>query len=56
MVFVAVQVTYAEGTCKVPELPELQMISDFSPIKTCLMTKWPTIELSWFNDMIPSLN
>jgi len=51
-----VQVSYAEGSCKVPELPELQMISDFSPIKTCLMTKWPTIELSWFNDIIPSLN
>ena len=50
------QVTYTEGECKVPELPELQMISDFSPIKTCLMTKWPTIELSWFNDVVPSLN
>lgn len=50
------KVTYTEGLCKVPELPELQMIADDTPIKTCLMTKWPTIELSWFSDIVPSLN
>jgi hypothetical protein len=50
------KVAYAEGTCTVPDMPELQMISDFSPIKTCLLTKWPTIELSWQGGVIPSMN
>ena len=50
------QVRYIEGTAELLDLPELQIITDTSPIKTCLMTKWPTVELSWKGGVIPSLN
>lgn len=50
------KVQYAEANCAIMEMPEVQMISDFSQIKSCLLTKWPTIELTWKNDLIPSLN
>jgi len=49
------KVVYVEGRCSVPEMPELQMMSDYSGIKTCLLTKWPTIELTWTNGVTPSI-
>jgi ubiquitin carboxyl-terminal hydrolase MINDY-3/4 len=50
------KVQYSEAKCAIMDMPEVQMISDFSQIKSCLLTKWPTIELTWKNDSIPSLN
>lgn len=50
------KVEYAEAECAIMDMPEVQMMSDFSQIKSCLLTKWPTIELTWKNDLIPSLN
>lgn len=50
------KVKYQEGSAVLLEQPEVQLITDTSPIKTCLMTKWPTIELAWNNNHIPSLN
>lgn len=47
---------YAQAQAYIMDLPELQIITDVSQIKSCLMTKWPTIELRWENDVIPSLN
>ena len=35
------QVTYQEGTAVIMELPEVQIITDTSQMKHCLMTKWP---------------
>ena len=50
------QVMYVEGTAVIMEMPELQIITDSSSIKMCLLTKWPTIELKWKDNFIPSLN
>jgi len=50
------KVMYTQASCLIMDMPELQMISDFSMIKTCLLTKWPTIELSWKNNVVPSIN
>ncbi|ESO13061.1 hypothetical protein HELRODRAFT_63809 [Helobdella robusta] len=50
------QVCYSEAECTIMDVPELQIVSDYSPINMCLLTKWPTIEISWKNNAIPSLN
>jgi len=50
------RVKYHEGSAILLDQPEVQIITDTSTIKTCLMTKWPTIELTWMNNMIPSMN
>ncbi|XP_053322957.1 ubiquitin carboxyl-terminal hydrolase MINDY-3 [Spea bombifrons] len=49
------KVTYTEGTAVMGfEDPRLQ--SDDTPIKSCLQTKWPFVELLWSTDKPPSLN
>lgn len=49
------QVTYIEGTAVMGfEDPRLQ--TDDTPIKRCLQTKWPYVELLWNTDRPPSLN
>jgi hypothetical protein len=50
------QVQYRKCQCKIQEELDVQIITDTSPIKLCLQTKWPTCELSWENDLAPSLN
>ncbi|KAI0239737.1 Ubiquitin carboxyl-terminal hydrolase MINDY-3 [Lamellibrachia satsuma] len=50
------KVMYVEGTAVIMEMPELQIITDSSPVKMCLLTKWPTVELKWKDNFIPSLN
>jgi len=50
------KVKYHEGSAVLLEQPEVQIITDTSTIKTCLMTKWPTIELTWTDNRIPSMN
>ncbi|KAM4705166.1 LOW QUALITY PROTEIN: ubiquitin carboxyl-terminal hydrolase MINDY-3 [Rhinophrynus dorsalis] len=49
------KVTYIEGTAVMGfEDPRLQ--TDDTPIKRCLQTKWPFVELLWSTDRPPSLN
>ncbi|XP_068091595.1 ubiquitin carboxyl-terminal hydrolase MINDY-3 isoform X2 [Hyperolius riggenbachi] len=49
------KVTYIEGTAVMGfEDPRLQ--TDDTPIKRCLQTKWPYVELLWNTDRPPSLN
>lgn len=50
------KVKYRTGTAVLPDELEVQIITDTSPIKLCLQTKWPTIELSWTDNYVPSLN
>ncbi len=49
------QVEYGIGEAKLIDFtdqPELAINS----IKSCLQTKWPTMEIKWANGVIPSLN
>ncbi|XP_053569989.1 ubiquitin carboxyl-terminal hydrolase MINDY-3 [Bombina bombina] len=48
------KVTYTEGTAIMGFDPQLQ--TDDTPIKRCLQTKWPFVELLWVTDRPPSLN
>ncbi|XP_018421765.1 PREDICTED: protein FAM188A [Nanorana parkeri] len=49
------KVAYIEGTAVMGfEDPRLQ--TDDTPIKRCLQTKWPYVELLWNTDRPPSLN
>ncbi|XP_072269524.1 ubiquitin carboxyl-terminal hydrolase MINDY-3 [Pyxicephalus adspersus] len=49
------KVTYIEGSAVMGfEDPRLQ--TDDTPIKRCLQTKWPFVELLWNTDRPPSLN
>uniref|UniRef100_A0A8C5QW29 Ubiquitin carboxyl-terminal hydrolase MINDY n=1 Tax=Leptobrachium leishanense TaxID=445787 RepID=A0A8C5QW29_9ANUR len=49
------KVTYIEGSAVMGfEDPRLQ--TDDTPIKKCLQTKWPFVELLWSTDRPPSLN
>ncbi|KAG8443184.1 hypothetical protein GDO86_011840 [Hymenochirus boettgeri] len=49
------KVAYIEGTAVMGfEDPRLQ--TDDTPIKRCLQTKWPFVELLWSTDRPPSLN
>lgn len=49
------KVQYVEGKAILRDEFNTQM-SDVSPIKLCLLTKWPTIEITWQNNNVPSLN
>ncbi|KAH3706078.1 ubiquitin carboxyl-terminal hydrolase MINDY-3-like [Dreissena polymorpha] len=50
------QVQYVEGQAEIHDELEVQIVTDTSPVKFCLLTKWPTIEMKWNNECIPSLN
>lgn len=50
------KVEFIEGQAEICDPPDMQVLGDTSNIRTCLMTKWPTIELKWINNCIPSLN
>ena len=50
------QVKYLQGQAVIQDELEVQILTDVSPIKMVLLTKWPTIELKWTDNTIPSLN
>ncbi|OWF51042.1 hypothetical protein KP79_PYT19576 [Mizuhopecten yessoensis] len=50
------KVRYQSGRATIPEELDVQVITDVSTMKMCLETKWPTIEVTWDSDHIPSLN
>lgn len=50
------KVEYQSCEARILEEIDPQIITDTSPIKLCLQTKWPTIELQWPSDQLPSLN
>ncbi|XP_063132316.1 ubiquitin carboxyl-terminal hydrolase MINDY-3 isoform X2 [Rattus norvegicus] len=50
------QVMYVEGTAVVMGFEDPMLQTDDTPIKRCLQTKWPYIELLWTTDRSPSLN
>uniref|UniRef100_A0A8C5G863 Ubiquitin carboxyl-terminal hydrolase MINDY n=1 Tax=Gouania willdenowi TaxID=441366 RepID=A0A8C5G863_GOUWI len=50
------QVEYVEGTALVLGFEDPMVRTDDTPVKRCLQTKWPYIELLWTTDRSPSLN
>ncbi|BFZ01553.1 hypothetical protein BsWGS_04592 [Bradybaena similaris] len=50
------KVSYTEGKAVLAEEVDTQFITDMTPIKLCLQTKWPSIEIVWDSDVPPSLN
>lgn len=51
------KVRYTEGEMKFSDRMELQMMADdTSAIRTCLMTRWPAVEVAWLGGVAPSLN
>lgn len=47
---------YLQGEAVIQDELEVQILTDVSPIKMVLLTKWPTIELKWTDNIVPSLN
>lgn len=52
----ALQIQYHHATAKLKDLLEPSVVGDTSDIHICLQTKWPTIELLWDDNKIPSVN
>ncbi|XP_046549929.1 ubiquitin carboxyl-terminal hydrolase MINDY-3-like [Haliotis rubra] len=50
------KVVYQEASVRLEDELEVQIVTDTSPVKCCLQTKWPTIELTWKSGYTPSLN
>ncbi|KAL2084160.1 hypothetical protein ACEWY4_019678 [Coilia grayii] len=50
------KVSYVEGTALVLGFEDPMVRTDDTPVKRCLQTKWPYIELLWTTDRSPSLN
>ncbi|KAL7976574.1 ubiquitin carboxyl-terminal hydrolase MINDY-3 isoform X1 [Crotalus tigris] len=50
------KVTYVEGTAVIMGFEDPMLQTDDTPIKRCLQTKWPYVELLWTSDRSPSLN
>ncbi|XP_068616499.1 ubiquitin carboxyl-terminal hydrolase MINDY-3 [Brachionichthys hirsutus] len=50
------RVEYVEGTAFVLGFEDPMVRTDDTPVKRCLQTKWPYIELLWTTDRPPSLN
>uniref|UniRef100_A0A671TQV0 Ubiquitin carboxyl-terminal hydrolase MINDY n=1 Tax=Sparus aurata TaxID=8175 RepID=A0A671TQV0_SPAAU len=50
------RVEYVEGTSLVLGFEDPMVRTDDTPVKRCLQTKWPYIELLWTTDRSPSLN
>ncbi|ELK35933.1 Protein FAM188A [Myotis davidii] len=50
------KVMYVEGTAVIMGFEDPMLQTDDTPIKRCLQTKWPYIELLWTTDRSPSLN
>uniref|UniRef100_A0A673KE24 Ubiquitin carboxyl-terminal hydrolase MINDY n=1 Tax=Sinocyclocheilus rhinocerous TaxID=307959 RepID=A0A673KE24_9TELE len=50
------KVSYVEGTALVIGFEDPMVRTDDTPVKRCLQTKWPYIELLWTTERSPSLN
>uniref|UniRef100_A0A3Q2CT06 Ubiquitin carboxyl-terminal hydrolase MINDY n=1 Tax=Cyprinodon variegatus TaxID=28743 RepID=A0A3Q2CT06_CYPVA len=50
------RVEYVEGTALVLGFEDPMVRTDDTPVKRCLQTKWPYIELLWTTNRSPSLN
>uniref|UniRef100_A0A8C3G261 Ubiquitin carboxyl-terminal hydrolase MINDY n=1 Tax=Cyclopterus lumpus TaxID=8103 RepID=A0A8C3G261_CYCLU len=50
------RVEYVEGTALVLGFEDPMVRTDDTPVKRCLQTRWPYIELLWTTDRSPSLN
>ncbi|XP_002736856.1 ubiquitin carboxyl-terminal hydrolase MINDY-3-like [Saccoglossus kowalevskii] len=50
------KVVYIEGTTNIYDPSEIKCVTDSTPIKTCLQTKWPGIEVQWQDGITPSIN
>ncbi|XP_070407337.1 ubiquitin carboxyl-terminal hydrolase MINDY-3 isoform X2 [Nothobranchius furzeri] len=50
------KVEYVEGTALVLGFEDPMVRTDDTPVKRCLQTKWPYIELLWTTNRSPSLN
>ncbi|KAF3839815.1 hypothetical protein F7725_018532 [Dissostichus mawsoni] len=50
------RVEYVEGTALVLGFEDPMVRTDDTPVKRCLQTRWPYIELLWSTDRSPSLN
>uniref|UniRef100_A0A674DLW0 Ubiquitin carboxyl-terminal hydrolase MINDY n=1 Tax=Salmo trutta TaxID=8032 RepID=A0A674DLW0_SALTR len=50
------RVEYAQGTALVLGFEDPMVRTDDTPVKRCLQTKWPYIELLWDTERSPSLN
>ncbi|XP_031432961.1 ubiquitin carboxyl-terminal hydrolase MINDY-3 [Clupea harengus] len=50
------KVCYVEGTTLVLGFEDPMVRTDDTPVKRCLQTKWPYIELLWSTERSPSLN
>jgi len=48
------RLTFAQATARIDE-PGI-IVTDATPIKLCLQTKWPTLEIDWTSGNVPSLN
>ncbi|VEL24088.1 unnamed protein product [Protopolystoma xenopodis] len=56
---IMMMVRYAYGqACLLDPTEELTSTDppDSSPMHRCLVTKWPTIRITWEGDSVPSLN
>jgi ubiquitin carboxyl-terminal hydrolase MINDY-3/4 len=49
-------VQYCEGLAQIIDFTDQPNSVQVNSIKNCLQTKWPTIEIEWKNDAVPSLN
>ncbi|XP_071057232.1 ubiquitin carboxyl-terminal hydrolase MINDY-3 homolog isoform X2 [Onthophagus taurus] len=49
------QVKYHVGSAILLE-SDVRSICESNPMLTCLQTKWPNIEITWWNNITPSLN
>ncbi|XP_071811493.1 ubiquitin carboxyl-terminal hydrolase MINDY-3-like isoform X2 [Apostichopus japonicus] len=50
------KVRFTEGKASIPDPTDLTVLSEPTPVLSCLRTKWPTIDVRWVNDGEPSLN
>ncbi|PVD30192.1 hypothetical protein C0Q70_09454 [Pomacea canaliculata] len=50
------KVRYQQCVARIVEDVDTLTITDTSPVRSCLQTKWPTIELKWQAEHPPSLN
>ncbi|XP_051574933.1 ubiquitin carboxyl-terminal hydrolase MINDY-3-like isoform X3 [Myxocyprinus asiaticus] len=50
------KVSYVEGTALIMGFEDPMVRTDDTPVKRCLQTKWPYIELLWTTERSPSLN